>query len=63
MPPIPKGGNTMFKHVLVPLDFTEKNDPAIGIAQEMAASAGSRLTLLHGIEAIEGVADEEMQEY
>ena len=53
----------MFKHLLMPLDFTDKNDPAITIAQEMAASAGSRLTLLHVIEAVEGAADEEMQEF
>ncbi len=53
----------MFKHILIPLDFTEKNDPAITVAQEMAASSGSRLTLLHVIEAVEGVADREMQEF
>ncbi len=53
----------MFKHILIPLDFTEKNDPAIAIAREMASSAGSRLTLLHVIEAIEGAADQEMQEF
>ncbi len=53
----------MFKHVLMPLDFTEKNDPAIAIAREMVGSADSRLTLLHVIEAVEGAGDEEMREF
>ncbi len=53
----------MFKHILIPLDFTEKNDPAIAIARQMANSSASRVTLLHVIEAVEGTVDEEMQEF
>ncbi len=53
----------MFKHILIPLDFTEKNDAAIAIAGQMATSSGSFVTLLHVIEAIEGVADDEMREF
>ncbi len=53
----------MFKHILVPLDFTEKNDPAIAIARQMASASDSRVTLLHVIEAIEGASDQEMQEF
>lgn len=53
----------MFKHILIPLDFTEKNDPAIAIVRQMARSSAARITLLHVIEAFEGVADEEMQEF
>ena len=53
----------MFKHILIPLDFTEKNDPAIAIAGQMAISSVSRVTLLHVIEAIEGAADDEMREF
>lgn len=53
----------MFKHILIPLDFTEKNDPAIAIAQQMASPEGSRLILLHVIKSIEGVTDPEVQEF
>ncbi len=53
----------MFKHILIPLDFTDKNDPAIVIARQMASSFDSRVTLLHVIEAVEGAVDDEMQEF
>jgi len=53
----------MFKHLLIPLDFTAKNDPAIAIARQMAGSGRSRVTLLHVIEAIEGVADQEVEDF
>ncbi len=53
----------MFKHILIPLDFTNKNDPAITIARQMARAPASRVTLLHVIEAIEGALDEEMHEF
>ena len=53
----------MFKHILIPLDFTEKNDPAIAIGREMASSGGLRLSLLHVIKSIEGVTDREVQEF
>lgn len=53
----------MFDHILIPLDFTEKNDPAIEIARRMASSLASRISLLHVIESIEGVADQEMRDF
>ena len=53
----------MFKHILIPLDFTEKNDSAIAVVQQMASSSASRVTLLHVIEAIEGAVDPETQEF
>ncbi|MCP3956556.1 MAG: universal stress protein [bacterium] len=53
----------MFEHILIPLDFTEKNDPAIDVGRQMAGSMQSRLTLLHVIQEIEGAADEEMRAF
>lgn len=53
----------MFKHILIPLDFTEKNDPAITVARQMAGLSASRVILLHVIEAVEGVVDEEMRDF
>ncbi len=53
----------MFKHILLPLDFTEKNDPAVAAVKELAATMQARVSLLHVIKAIEGVADQEMEEF
>ncbi len=50
----------MFKHILLPLDFTEKNDPAIDVATGLAAASASRVTLLHVIEALEGTPSEDV---
>lgn len=52
-----------FQHLLVPLDFTTKNVPALDIAFEIAAQNEARVTLLHVIETIEDVSDEEMQDF
>jgi nucleotide-binding universal stress UspA family protein len=49
----------MFKHILIPLDFSDKNDAAIVIARQLTSLSASRLTLLHVIEAIDGADDEE----
>lgn len=53
----------MFEHILIPLDFTEKNDPAIETAERMASAGRARVSLLHVIEAIAGVESQEMTEF
>jgi nucleotide-binding universal stress UspA family protein len=54
----------MFRRILVPVDFSEKNDAAIEIAIEMGRRAGGEppveVTLLHVIETIEHMDFEEM---
>lgn len=50
----------MFRRVLVPVDLTEKNHRAIEVAAELAGKDGE-VTLLHVIERIEGVPDEELE--
>lgn len=52
-----------FRHILVPLDFTEKNQSALDIAFEMAVANQARVTLLHIIEAIDLPGDEEVEEF
>src|SRR5438034_910644 len=42
-----------FKHILVPLDFTDKNAAALDMAKHLAAGDKARVTLLHVIETIE----------
>ena len=52
-----------FKHILSPVDFTEKNRPALDVVLEMAQQNGARVTLLHVIERVEYAEDEEIREF
>jgi nucleotide-binding universal stress UspA family protein len=52
-----------FRHILVPLDFTEKNQSALDVAFEMAVANQSRVTLLHVIEQIDLPGDDEVDEF
>lgn len=52
-----------FQHLLVPVDFTLKNQAALDIAFEMAELNAARVTFLHVIEEIEGVADDELGDF
>jgi len=50
-----------FQHILVPVDFTAKNQAALDIAFELASQNRARITLLHVIEIIENVPMEELK--
>src|SRR5579863_4209410 len=52
-----------FQHILVPLDFTAKNQAALDIAFELASQNRAAVTLLHVIETIENVPDEELKSF
>ncbi len=55
-----------FRHLLVPLDFTPRNQPALEVAFEIAAREPAAVTLLHVIETIHGGAespDPELQSF
>jgi nucleotide-binding universal stress UspA family protein len=52
-----------FQHLLVPLDFTEKNRSALDIAFDIAVQNKARTTLLHVIETIEGPVDAEVESF
>jgi nucleotide-binding universal stress UspA family protein len=52
-----------FQHILVPLDFTAKNQAALDIAFELACQNKAAVTLLHVIETIENVPDEELRSF
>jgi len=52
----------VFDHILVPVDFTDKNARALDVAIQMAKSFRSRLTLLHVIETLE-YEDEELNSF
>ncbi|HEX4966631.1 MAG TPA: universal stress protein [Thermoanaerobaculia bacterium] len=55
----------MFHKILVPVDFTEKNESALRTALEIAGrgEAGTEVTLLHVIEAIEHLEEGEMADF
>jgi nucleotide-binding universal stress UspA family protein len=54
----------MFKRILVPLDLTDRHQPALDVATELARRSGGEVTLLHVIEVIPGLpVDEEKTFY
>jgi nucleotide-binding universal stress UspA family protein len=53
----------VFKHILVPLDFTAKNASALRVVQGLAEHHQAQVTLLHVIETIEYVEDEEISTF
>ncbi|MFN4258992.1 MAG: universal stress protein [Gemmataceae bacterium] len=53
----------MFRHILVPLDLTEHHQRAVEIAAGLAHASGGRVTLLHVIELIPGLVEEEDQRF
>jgi len=54
--------SSLFEHILIPVDFTEKNQAALDVAFQLASQNRSRLTLLHVIETVEE-ADDEIQSF
>lgn len=55
--------STLFRHIVVPLDFTEKNTSAMDIALDLAQQHQSRVTLLHVIERIEYAEDQSIASF
>jgi nucleotide-binding universal stress UspA family protein len=53
----------MFKKILVPMDLTATHERTVGIAAELAKPCHGKVTLLHVIELIEGVALSEDREF
>lgn len=54
----------MFRKLLVPVDFTEKNDAALASTVEIASgNDGAEVVLLHVIETIEHIDFEEMADF
>ena len=55
--------NSLFQQILVPVDFTEKNQGAIEAARQLARQNDATITLLHVIEAIEFPEDKEIKDF
>jgi len=52
-----------FQHILVPVDFTEKNLAALDVAFEMAVANHARVTLLHVVETMDVETDAELEQF
>lgn len=52
-----------FRHILIPLDFTENNLPALNIAFDLAVVNHAVTTMLHVVEEIHGPQDAEVQRF
>jgi nucleotide-binding universal stress UspA family protein len=53
----------MFKHILVPIDLSDRNERTLRIAVELARIKQSRVTLLHVIQGIAGVSTRELRNF
>ena len=51
----------MFRRILVPVDFTAKNERALRRARELAELEGGEVTLVHVIERLDDEIDEDLE--
>jgi nucleotide-binding universal stress UspA family protein len=54
---------TAFQNIVVPLDFTAKNEAALDIALMLAQQGRGRVALLHVIEVIDHLSEEELSSF
>jgi nucleotide-binding universal stress UspA family protein len=60
-PALPGTSDGRFRHILVPTDLTARTEKALQLAGQLVSRAGARVTLLHVIESIEGLALNEVK--
>jgi nucleotide-binding universal stress UspA family protein len=53
----------MFKKILLPVDLTDRNEPALKAASELAAQGGGEVLILHVVEMIAGSSLEEEKDF
>jgi nucleotide-binding universal stress UspA family protein len=53
----------MFKHILVPIDLSHRNERTLRIAVGLTRITQSRVTLLHVIQGIAGVSTRELRSF
>lgn len=53
----------MFRHVLVPLDLSDRNERVLRTASEIAASSGARVTLLHVVAELAGIPPTQLRPF
>jgi nucleotide-binding universal stress UspA family protein len=53
----------MFKRILIPVDFTDKNLSALDRAYQLAQWSNGSVTLFHAIERVENIPAEELKQF
>ncbi|MGI9456800.1 MAG: universal stress protein [Aeoliella sp.] len=53
----------LFEHLMVPLDFTPKNDAAVKVVKDLALRDQAKVTLVHVVEAIDNTQSGEFAEF
>jgi nucleotide-binding universal stress UspA family protein len=53
----------MFRKILVPVDLTDKHQPVVTLAAQLAQQGEGAVTLLHVIELLQGVSFEEEKDF
>jgi nucleotide-binding universal stress UspA family protein len=56
-------GKRLFRHVLVPVDLSQRNERALAMALALATEWRSRVTLFHVIQRVAGLAPGELEEF
>jgi universal stress protein A len=62
-PRLPDTSDGRFRHILVPTDLTERTEKALQLAGQLASPAEGRVTLIHVIEAIQGLSMAEVRPF
>ena len=53
----------MFKHILVPIDLSDRNTRTLRTARTLAAGSGARVTLLHVVQRVPNISVQEMRPF
>lgn len=56
-------GKPLFRHVMVPVDLSQRNERALRTALALATECGSRVTLFHVIQRVAGLAPGELEAF
>jgi nucleotide-binding universal stress UspA family protein len=53
----------MFKHILVPIDLSDRNTRTLRMARALAVGSGARVTLLHVVQRVPNISVQEMRPF
>lgn len=62
-PPAAARRPPQFRHIMVPVDLSDRNERALRIALELARERGGRTTLFHVIQRVPGIALRELDTF
>jgi universal stress protein A len=53
----------MYRNILIPVDLSPENDPAVTAAGRLADPDGAAITLLHVVETLQDETDDELERF